>query len=165
MPIPDVVLELRDGITGEPISGSAALPGTYGEGPIRTRTDADGYYEFRGLPRGNYSVYEIQPDGYEDGLDTPGTTSGIAINPGDELAEAALQTLSTDPRNDAIVRIPLAAGGRVGEQQFQRAGPASGSTRTTRASRRRNRRGRPPCRSCRRRPPGCWSCRRWSHPR
>ena len=116
-PIAGVTLELRDGISGDALPGSVALPGLYGSGPIRTVTDQNGYYEFRGLPRGNYAVYEIQPAGYFDGLDTPGTTSGIAINPG-EVSESVLQSLSTDPHDDAIVRIPLAPGGVSTDNNF-----------------------------------------------
>lgn len=110
-PLAGVVLELRDGISGDVITGGQALPGFYGSGPIRTVTDENGFYEFRGLPRGNYAVYEIHPQGYFDGIDTPGTTSGIAINPSDEVNPLVIQRLSKAPKNDAIILIPLPAGG------------------------------------------------------
>jgi len=105
-----VTLELRNGISGEPIRGDAALPGTYPEGPIRTSTDADGYYQFDGLPAGNYAVYEIQPNGFTDGIDTPGTTSGIAINRNSSVNPLFLSLLVDDPGDDAIIRIPLPSG-------------------------------------------------------
>jgi len=117
-PLSGVVLELRDGISGDPITGDRALPGLYGDGPIRTATDEDGFYEFRGLPRGNYAVYEIHPQGYYDGIDTPGTTSGIAINPSDEVNPLFIQRLSTNPSNDAIILIPLPAGGVSEDNNF-----------------------------------------------
>lgn len=111
VPIAGVVLELRDGITGEPIDGSDALPGAYGPGPIRTVTDSLGRYEFLGL-RGHrsYAVFEVQPDGYFDGIDTPGTTSGVAFNRGTLVPQSILQQLVVVPGDDAIVRIPLRYG-------------------------------------------------------
>ena len=51
-----VVVELRNGVFGTPIDGSTALPGYYPDGPIRTVTDDNGFYEFAGLHKGNYSL-------------------------------------------------------------------------------------------------------------
>lgn len=111
-PLAGVVLELRDGITGEPIMGSHATPGTYGSGPIRTTTDSRGFYIFTGLPAGNYAVFQVQPNGYLDHLDTPGTTLGVAINPSQGIDPSVLSTLSSgiDPKNDAILRIAVGVG-------------------------------------------------------
>jgi protocatechuate 3,4-dioxygenase beta subunit len=109
-PLAGVVLELRNGISGDPIMADQALPGFYPPGPIRTTTDANGFYHFAGLAFGNYAVYEIHPDGYVDFVDTPGTTSGIAINRNSPVSEFVLFQLTTDPKDDAIIRIPLAAG-------------------------------------------------------
>ncbi len=117
-PIGGVVLELRHGLTGEPISASWALPGIYGDGPIRTVTDSAGYYEFRGLPPGLYAVYEVQPAGYADGIDHAGTTAGVAINPHDAGAMSIAAMLSVDPQDDAIVRIALPAGEHSQENNF-----------------------------------------------
>jgi hypothetical protein len=114
-PLAGVVLQLRDGISGDPITGDMALPGTYGPGLITAVTDENGYYQFRGLPRGSYAVYQIHPQDYVDGLDTPGTTSGLAVNPNSELDMHFIRALSTPPNNDAIVLIPLAPGA-VSEQ-------------------------------------------------
>ena len=110
-PIAGVVVELRNGVTGEPILGEMLEAGDYREGAVRTITDARGYYEFKGLPAGNYAVFEIHPEGYVDHVDTPGTSSGVAINPG-RLNPAVLSTLSqgVDPNNDAILRIALGVG-------------------------------------------------------
>ncbi|MEM9587909.1 MAG: SdrD B-like domain-containing protein, partial [Planctomycetota bacterium] len=111
-----VVLELRS-VLGLPFSGDRALPGEYPDGPIRVTTDADGYYEFTGLRPGSYHVYQVQPDHYVDGLDTAGSRGGVAVNPADQLNDETLiqvQTLAasdaTDPRDDAILNIALAAG-------------------------------------------------------
>ena len=113
--LPGVVLELRRGISGEPVMASEALAGVYPPGPITATTDANGFYEFTGLPKGNYAVYERHPEGFLDGIDTPGTTDGIAINPtppgeGTIFLETVVSTLVEPPRNDAIVRIGLPSG-------------------------------------------------------
>lgn len=115
-PLAGVELELRDGITGDSLLGSLALPGSYpADEQIRTVTDERGFYEFKGLPKGNYAVYELHPAGYTDGIDTPGTTNGVAINPvpedsDDIFIETVIQRLSKPPRNDAIVLIALPPG-------------------------------------------------------
>ncbi|MEG1452263.1 SdrD B-like domain-containing protein, partial [Brevundimonas sp.] len=57
------------------------LTGTDSRGESVTRTtvtQADGTYIFTDLQGGTYSVFETQPDGYDDGLDTPGTSGGAA---------------------------------------------------------------------------------------
>jgi protocatechuate 3,4-dioxygenase beta subunit len=113
-----VVLELRDGINGDPITADQVLPGVYPDGPIRTTSDAGGFYEFRGLPSGSYAVYEVQPAGYFDGVDTPGTTSGLAINPDANIAPWVLARRSTDPNNDAIILIPLRYGESSEDNNF-----------------------------------------------
>lgn len=111
VPIAGVVLELRDGLSGDVIDATETLPGVYADGPVRVTTDAQGHYRFSGLLGGrSYAVYEIQPEGFADHIDTPGTTSGIAFNQGKEVSPLILQTLTAEPNNDAIVRIPLAIG-------------------------------------------------------
>ena len=117
-PLAGVELELRDGLQGLPLNGSIILGNANGDGPIRTVTDETGFYEFVGLPRGNYSVFQVQPDGYIDGIDTPGTGSGVAFNPNQQVSEAVLQTMLSNPRNDAIVRIQLGAGDHAALNNF-----------------------------------------------
>lgn len=110
-PIAGVVLELRHGIDGTPIMSDVALPGYYPAGPIQTITDANGYFEFAGIPgRNSYAIYQQHPVDYIDSIDTPGSTSGFVFNAGAAVPEFVLQTLTVAPRNDAIVRIPLAIG-------------------------------------------------------
>lgn len=114
-----VVLELRDGLTGAPILADEALPGAYAGGPIRVTTDASGFYQFAGLRGGrSYAVYEVHPAGYFDGIDTPGSTSGMAVNRHAPLSPAVLGLLTVDPRDDAIVRIPLASGAHSQHNNF-----------------------------------------------
>ena len=115
MALAGVELELRNGNNGQPIDASRALPGAYPEGPVRTTTDENGFYVFSGLPRGSYAVYEIHPGEFVDGIDTPGSTDGIAINPlppdvEDIELETVINALVYPPRNDAIVKIGLLAG-------------------------------------------------------
>jgi serine-aspartate repeat-containing protein C/D/E len=108
-----VTLELRYTLTGEPVRGEDLLPGTYPPGPVRTVTNANGYYEFRGLPQGNYSIFEVQPNGYIDSQDTPGTTSGLAVNVGTLVSPLVVQTFAVAGvsfHNDAILQVPLAFG-------------------------------------------------------
>ena len=120
-----VTLELRN-VLGQPFTADRALPGVYGDGPIRVVTRGDGYYEFAGLRPGTYHVYQVQPDGYVDGLDTAGSTGGFAVNAADQTDDPQLQfviqTLSasaeTDPADDAILNINLGAGQRSIENNF-----------------------------------------------
>ena len=112
-----VTLELRT-VLGTPFQASSALPGIYEDGPIRVTTDENGFYEFVGLRPGAYHIYQLQPDDFVDGLDTPGTTGGVAVNPADQLDDATaivIQTLSaneaTNPRDDAILNVLLQPGG------------------------------------------------------
>jgi serine-aspartate repeat-containing protein C/D/E len=52
-------------------------------------TDSLGRYSFVGLPKGTYIVTEAQPAGYQDWIDTPGTTGGSRVAP-DTLAGISL---------------------------------------------------------------------------
>ena len=117
-PIAGVVIELRDGSTGEPIDGSTALPAYYADGSIRTQTDGLGFYEFRGLPPGSYAVYETHPDAWFDGIDTPGSTSGVAVNANAEVDPLVPRQLVLNPRNDAILLIPLPSGAESTDNNF-----------------------------------------------
>lgn len=101
-PLAGVVLRLGDA-TGAPILDASGRP-------ITAVTDAQGFYQFTGLLPGVYTVLENQPDGYTDSIDTPGTNGGVAINPHDDIDPTILSQLAVDPRNDAIVRIPVSAG-------------------------------------------------------
>jgi protocatechuate 3,4-dioxygenase beta subunit len=129
-PLAGVVLELRHGISGEPILVGQALAGHYAGAPdevIRAVTNEAGYYHFTGLPAGTYAVVQVQPEGVIDSFDRPGTLGGFAVNPiilsGDEAIpspaqQATIELFREQFGNDAIVRIPLAAGRHSQENNF-----------------------------------------------
>ena len=114
-----VVLSLRDGRSGEPIYGSAALPGAYpANEPIVARTADDGTYAFVGLRAGQYGVFEVQPDSYVDSIDTAGTTGGTSINPDPVPPQSILVQLTVPHNFDAIVGINLQAGVQSEQNNF-----------------------------------------------
>ena len=125
-PIGGVVLELRTR-TGQRIPSRNAMPGIYQTETLRVTTDENGYYEFRGLRSGAYHVYQVQPNGYFDGRDTPGSSFGsFAVNVDDEtddqdqlgIIELLAIDSGTDPGSDAILMINLESGGRSIENNF-----------------------------------------------
>ena len=117
-PLSGVVIELRDGFTAAELTSDRYLPGRYAEGVIRFETDVSGFYEFTGLRRGSYAVYEFQPAGFIDGVDTQGSASGLVFNAGESINVAASSLLEVDPQFDAIVRINLAPGAVSVENNF-----------------------------------------------
>jgi hypothetical protein len=56
----------------------------------RATTDGSGFYIFNDLKAGAYSVMEVHPAGWLDGLDTPGNRGGFANNPGDLISQLTL---------------------------------------------------------------------------
>ncbi len=87
-----------------------------GGAPVATVTDANGFYQFAGLAPGVYSVFEAQqPAGLFDGLDTPGSTGGVAANPG---AEGNPALIGVAHHHDAIVQIVAPTGGVSVENNF-----------------------------------------------
>ncbi|MFG0290297.1 MAG: SdrD B-like domain-containing protein [Rhodopirellula sp. JB044] len=111
-----VTLELRD-VFGVAIDPAIDQLGNSSSDVIRVTTDENGYYEFTGLrPRIVYSVYQTQPTGYVDSLDTAGTTGGLAINAADFPDVGALDTFISrlaeggDPKFDAIFNIQVDPG-------------------------------------------------------
>jgi hypothetical protein len=122
-----VVVELRVGQFGAPFSPEFALPGYYPDGRAVTVTDRNGFYRFSGLKKGTYAVYERQPGGYLDGLDTGGTTAEVrglalgspeAINQSDPLGELALLSMDSPPGFDVIRFIHLPPGTSSEENNF-----------------------------------------------
>ena len=70
-----------------------------------------GFYQFTGLDAGTYIVRELQPSGYIDGIDTPGSTGGLAIN--HDTPASSIPHLPFDPTFDVIVSIPLGMNSRL----------------------------------------------------
>ena len=119
-----VTLELRDA-EGRPVQASRALRGVYPQGPIRVVTDANGFYKFVGLRPGTYHVYQEQPENFMDGLDTPGTSGGFAVNQAEAQTQSqrmAIEKLrlraATDPGDDAILHVPVIGGTESGHNNF-----------------------------------------------
>ncbi len=109
--LPGVTLELRDGVTGQPILGSAALPGLYAANlPITTVTDANGHYQFNGLAPGVYGVFDVKPAGYLPGIDTPGSTGGVLVSALIVTDSAVVAQLTSKPVDDAILGVNLPVG-------------------------------------------------------
>ncbi|MFH1919177.1 MAG: SdrD B-like domain-containing protein [Planctomycetota bacterium] len=79
-----------------------------------TTTDGSGFYRFEGLePLAVYGVEEIQPAGFYDGLDTPGTAGGTAHNPGDSITGVAIPPGQTAEENNFGELRPASIAGRV----------------------------------------------------
>jgi len=110
-PIAGVVLRLGDA-SGVPILDSLGQP-------VVAVTNAQGYYQFTMLaPDNRYTILQEQPGTYIDGIDTPGTHGGTAVNPGTSMVGGDLGQLAVDPRNDAIVGIYLGSGDAAADYNF-----------------------------------------------
>lgn len=106
-PIAGVELRLGNAL-GEPILDDQG-------NPITAVTDANGYYQFQNLRPGVYTVLQSHPDGYLDGIDTAGTTGGVAINRGTGIAPTML---SVAANWDAIAQITIESGQHSQENNF-----------------------------------------------
>ncbi len=106
-PIAGVVVRLGDA-TGQPIYDALGRP-------REAVTDKHGHYEFDMLEPGSYTVFEVQPEGYVDSVDTPGSLGGVAVNPN---APVSLGPLTVDPNDDAILRVRLSPGDKAVEYNF-----------------------------------------------
>jgi serine-aspartate repeat-containing protein C/D/E len=112
-PIAGVRLQLRF-ITGLPVTADRTLAGTYSTHFVEVVTDANGYFEFNGLRESAYHIYQVQPNGYLDSLDTAGTTGGFGVNQNDPIPESIrlmlLDTPEADPKFDAILMVSALSG-------------------------------------------------------
>lgn len=133
-PIANVVLRLVNGTNGLPFwrvpaggsfdnvpegyTGIEVLPGYYEDGVFEVTTDANGYYQFLGLPAGSYAVVQVQPAGYIDSLDTPGTNGGVAVNPARPGEIPPADTMAVLFGQNVIYSINLVAGDFAVENNF-----------------------------------------------
>jgi len=109
-PLTNVVLVLTD-------SSGAALRDEDGA-LITAVTDANGYYEFNGLAPEQYGVREVQPQDYEDGINTPGTNGGYAQSPGHPLDAQQLTLLAGNDPSDLIYMINVNYGEHAMNNNF-----------------------------------------------
>ncbi len=110
IPIAGVTLQLAD-------ANGAAILDADGRA-ITAVTNSRGYYEFANLRPRVYSILQVQPEGYQDSLDTAGSKGGIAINTNSQISPETLRQLVVDPKFDAIIRIPIAAGDNAVSYNF-----------------------------------------------
>ncbi len=101
-PIAGVVLRLAN-VVGQQMVDNVG-------NPITAVTDANGYYEFTGLYPGVYTIYQDHPDGYIDGIDTPGSGGGLVNNPGSPIDPMQLGLFSGEVTTDMIARVVVGAG-------------------------------------------------------
>ncbi len=124
-PIGRVRLQLRT-IAGAPLESSRALSGVYTTQYIEVITDENGYFEFNGLRAGTYNIYQLQPVGYIDSLDTPGSTGGYGVNKNQANVspqfELLLQSLTSDaatnPGYDGILMVSVSPNQHSFENNF-----------------------------------------------
>jgi protocatechuate 3,4-dioxygenase beta subunit len=109
-PIAGVTLRLGD-VTGELVHDADG-------NPCVAVTNAAGYYEFNNLEPGLYVILETHPAGYVDGIDTPGSHGGVAVNPGEPIDPGVLLPLTVDPRYDAILSVRLNSGDEAVSYNF-----------------------------------------------
>lgn len=111
-----------DKSTFDPSRGDQALEGVElvlldvdGNEVARTTTDANGEYSFNGLRPGTYSVREIGPDGYIDGIESAGTVDGVAQgNVSDDLLSGIVLSSGSEAVNyDFCEHVPAELCGTV----------------------------------------------------
>lgn len=125
LPIAGVRITLRRA-DGLPVDAGGLLPGAYGPEGVVAITDANGYFQFLGLAAGTYHLYQEQPVGWFDGIDTPGQLASYATNPEDRpwsdaqfrLMEILQRQAGTDPGSDGILLISLGPAARSENHWF-----------------------------------------------
>ena len=81
---------------------------------VFVETDANGEYWFAGLQAGNYVVVEVQPEGFADANDIPGTTTGFTFNSDNDVQTAfapLTATFSDVQLMDVVAGIQVENGG------------------------------------------------------
>lgn len=126
--IEGVEVELRVGVDAREFDTYYALDGLYPDGALKVKTDARGFYSFKGLRRGTYSVYEFQPPGYLDGIDSGGQVDAdlatlvfrpaVALNRSNPNSIETLALLDDPPEYDVVTSIQLPAGTKSEQNNF-----------------------------------------------
>lgn len=114
--IAGVRIQLRF-INGALVTSDRALPGIYNGPFVEVITDANGYFEFTGLREAAYHLFQTQPIGFIDGIDTPGSTGGVGVNKDDPIPQSIIELFSVDDpyalaNFDALLAVNVLAGGR-----------------------------------------------------
>ncbi|GAB5401865.1 MAG: hypothetical protein Aurels2KO_00960 [Aureliella sp.] len=125
-PIAGVTIQLRIPTGAPALASQMALPGTYATEVIEVQTDANGFYHFTGLRPNGYHVTQIQPEGFVDSLDTPGSEGGISLNSQSDIdqffetpaATTGIRQLGTQQLMDAVFYVVLQAGDNSVENNF-----------------------------------------------
>jgi protocatechuate 3,4-dioxygenase beta subunit len=108
-PLAGIVLRLAD-LSGETVLDALG-------NAVTVTTDANGFYRFTGLEPGKYyTVFEVQPTGYVNGIDSPGTTGGLPLKFGNPLRPSVLS--GSTSIDDAIARIYVTPGQESIENNF-----------------------------------------------
>lgn len=89
--------------------GPVSTAGTW----IEVLSASDGSWSAAGLMPGQYRATELQPPGYLDGLDAPGTAGGTAVNPGDAIEGIVLSSGQSGKDYDFGELLPSRIAGRV----------------------------------------------------
>ncbi|WP_161604415.1 SdrD B-like domain-containing protein [Roseiconus nitratireducens] len=115
----NIQIEIRDAV-GQPLSDDAFLGGNALANSV-VMSDAEGFYRIGGLRPGTYTLFQSQPDGLTDSLDTPGTTGGLAVNLADLYTDAQLAMIDAvvgDHGPDAILAISVGAANHSQHNNF-----------------------------------------------
>ncbi len=109
-PLAGVRIEIRDA-AGNRLTDDAFLSGSASENSV-VMTDGSGAYVFAGLRPGTYTLFQTQPDGLTDSIDTPGSTGGLAVNAADRYSDEELQWIASIDGTqsfDALLSISVGA--------------------------------------------------------
>lgn len=118
-PLSGVRIEIRDA-DGVKISDDAFLSGSAADSSV-VMTDSDGQYVFAGLRPGTYTIFQTQPVGLTDSIDTPGTTGGFAVNAADQYDDAQqllIASIEGTETFDALLGVSVVGGGQSEDNNF-----------------------------------------------
>ncbi len=91
----DATDKRRGGVTIQLGDAGGNLLHDAGGHVIQTVTRRQRLLRITGLMPGTYSVFEVQPNGYISGINTVGTSGGVAPKPGQALSPTMLDSSAT----------------------------------------------------------------------